>query len=73
MLQNRQTFKEMTSNIIHIVALGGGFKCPRKIHLNTQCAPDFSRLNVIRGADYAHHITTHPSEIADLPTALRPI
>ena len=39
MLQNRQTFKEMTSNIIHIVALGGGFKFPRKIHLNTQCPP----------------------------------
>ena len=26
----------MTSNIIHIVALGVGFKCPHKIHLNTQ-------------------------------------
>ena len=26
----------MTSNIIYIVALGGGFKCPNKIHLNTQ-------------------------------------
>ena len=27
----------MTSNMIYIVALGGGFKYPRKIHLNTQC------------------------------------
>ena len=27
----------MTSNTIYIVALGFGFKCPRKIHLNTQC------------------------------------
>ena len=72
-LQNYQNFIEMTSNMIYIVAFGSGFKCPRKIHLNTQCAPDFSRLNVIRGADYAHHITTHPSEIPDLPTALRPI
>ena len=27
----------MTSNMIYIVALGSGFKCPRKIHLNTQC------------------------------------
>ena len=27
----------MTSNMICIVALGVGFKCPRKIHLNTQC------------------------------------
>ena len=26
----------MTSNIIYIVAFGVGFKCPRKIHLNTQ-------------------------------------
>ena len=29
----------MTSNMISIVALGVGFKCPRKIHLNTQCSP----------------------------------
>ena len=29
----------MTSNMIYIVALGVGFKCPRKIHLNTQCPP----------------------------------
>ena len=26
----------MTSNMIYIVALGVGFKCPRKIHLNAQ-------------------------------------
>ena len=26
----------MTSNMIYIVALGVGLKCPRKIHLNTQ-------------------------------------
>ena len=25
--------------MIYIVALGVGFKCPRKIHLNTQCPP----------------------------------
>ena len=35
-LQNYQKFIELTSNMIYIVALGGGFKCPRKIHLNTQ-------------------------------------
>ena len=35
-LQNYQHFIEMTSNIIYIVALGVGLKCPRKIHLNTQ-------------------------------------
>ena len=28
----------MTSNMIYIFALGVGFKCPRKIHLNTQCS-----------------------------------
>ena len=38
-LQNYQNFIEMTSNMIYIVAHGGGFKCPRKIHLNTQCPP----------------------------------
>ena len=36
-LQNYQNLIEMTSNIFIIIAFGGGFKCPRKIHLNTQC------------------------------------
>ena len=36
-LQNYQFFSEMTSNMIYIVAFGVGLKCPRKIHLNTQC------------------------------------
>ena len=36
-LQNYQKCIEMTSNMIYIVALGVGLKCPRKIHLNTQC------------------------------------
>ena len=27
----------VSSNMIYIVALDGGFKCPSKIHLNTQC------------------------------------
>ena len=35
-LQNYHNFIEMTSNVIYIVAFGGGLKCPRKIHLNTQ-------------------------------------
>ena len=35
-LQNYPKFLEMTSNMIHIVALGVGFKCPRKTHFNTQ-------------------------------------
>ena len=37
-LQNYQNFIEMTSNMIYIVAFGGGLKCPHKIHLNTQCS-----------------------------------
>ena len=36
-LQNYQNLIEMTSNIIYIVALAVGLKCPHKIHLNTQC------------------------------------
>ena len=36
-LQNYQKLIEITWNMIYIVALGGGFKYPRKIHLNTQC------------------------------------
>ena len=35
-LQNYQKFIVLTSKMIYIVALGVGFKCPRKIHLNTQ-------------------------------------
>ena len=36
-LQNYQNVTEMTSNMIYIVAFGGGLKYPHKIHLNTQC------------------------------------
>ena len=38
-LQNYQKFIVLTSNMIYIVALVVGFKCPHKIHLNTQCPP----------------------------------
>ena len=38
-LQNYQKFIVLTSNMIYIVALGVGFKCPCKIHMNTQCPP----------------------------------
>ena len=46
-LQKYQTFIEVTSNMIYIVAIGVGFKCPRKIHLNTWCPPSlrFSDLS----------------------------
>mgnify|MGYP001455518152 CR=1 FL=1 len=36
-LQYYQNLKEMTSNTFYNVAFVVGFKCPRKIHLNTQC------------------------------------
>ena len=42
-LQYYQNLKEMTSNTFHIVAFVVGFKCPRKIHLNTQWGGDASR------------------------------
>ena len=45
-LQNYQKLIEITSNMIYIVALGGGFKCPCNIHLNTQW----------RGGGGNHHI-----------------
>ena len=38
-LQNHQTFTEMTSNIIYIFVFGFGLKCSHKIHFNTQCPP----------------------------------
>ena len=34
----------MTSNMIYIVALVVGFKCPRKIYLNTQCPPPLKKF-----------------------------
>ena len=38
-------FIEMTSNMIYVVALGVGFKCLRKIHLNTQWEGGGRNLN----------------------------
>ena len=35
----------MTSYMIYIVALGVGFKCPRKIHFNTQWGGGDARLD----------------------------
>ena len=36
-LQNYQTFIEITANMIYLVALGLGLKCLHKVHLNTEC------------------------------------
>ena len=35
-LQNYQTFIEITANMNYLVALGLGLKCLSKVHLNTQ-------------------------------------
>ena len=43
-LQNYQNFIEMTSNMIDIVALGGGFKSPHKIYLNTHFRRPWSNV-----------------------------
>ena len=73
-LQNYQNIIEMTSNMIYTVALGGGFKCPRKIHLNTQCLPAQVGIGLTDmlnlgggGTNYAHQINICP-----LPRILRP-
>ena len=55
-LQKYQTFLEVTSNMIYIVAIGGSFKCPHKIQLNTR------RHIVI--------LLVAPLGFSDLPTAL---
>ena len=71
----------MTSNMIYIVAFGGGLKCLRKIRLKTQWGAgaggvrEIDSMSTRRGggagkADYAHHITTRPPRFADLPTSL---
>ena len=46
-LQNYQHFIEMSSKMIYIVAFGGGWKCPRKIHLNTHFLADKLTLIII--------------------------
>ena len=61
----------MTSSMIHIVALGGGFKCPRKIHLNTQCPPlivtGLTNLLPKIGGDYIDPIHAGaPARLADI-------
>jgi hypothetical protein len=45
-LQNYPNLIEITSNVIYIVALGVGLKCPHKIHLNTQWGLGTKHLEV---------------------------
>ena len=42
--------------MIYIVALGGGLKCPRKIHLNPQCPPPLKYVKVIYEYPYLNKI-----------------
>ena len=48
--------------MIYIVALGGGFKCPRKIHLNTQCPTSFSAHTSIESPFKLMEISWHENE-----------
>ncbi len=66
-LQNYQIILEMTSNMIHIFALGVGFNCLRKIHLNTQCPRsiicrhNFNKFgkNICKKNVYAEKLSKH--------------
>ena len=64
----------MTSNMIYTVALGVGLKCPRKIHLNTQCPPSPSMFiscsTSIPDSRVVHHtsyIPKRPQKIENSP------
>jgi hypothetical protein len=71
-LQNYQNFIEMTLNMIYIVALGVGLKCPHKIHSGRSHAggvgglkpPQFSadQLTLSRpgGTHYPHPVLVAP-------------
>ena len=67
-LQNYQNFIEMTSKMIHIVALGVGLKCPRKIHLNTQWAGGIDPLPLClsASADPTNYLMTICKEKAGM-------
>ena len=47
--------------MIYIVALGVGFKCPRKIHLNTQCPLSLNLFQLGRDNFYHHNSISRPS------------
>ena len=49
-LQNYQSFIEMTSNIIYIVAHGSGLKCPHKMHFGFEhTVPFFPCFGITEG------------------------
>ena len=56
-LQNYQNFIEMTANMIYIVALCVGLKCPCKIHLNTQCGEGRLSPPITTGTPNVFHLS----------------
>ena len=60
--QNYQKFIVLTSNMIYIIALGIGFKCPRKIHLNTEWGGGGQKSPILR----RHSLWTAPKSITQL-------
>ena len=79
-LQNYYNFVEMTSNMIYIVAFDVGFKCPRKIHLNTQCPPPalcpppmaLHAQTLYRTAEVCRKIMALAFPLAELELVVRP-
>ena len=59
-LQNYQKKLEMTSNMLYNLGLGVGYKCPRKIHLNTQCRKNTSYKRAATAAQWSILRKYHP-------------
>ena len=71
-LQNYQNFIELTSNMIYIVALVVGLKCPQKVHLNTLCPPPTSlcRDRKDKNAEIDNLLVAVAPRFLDLPPPL---
>ena len=70
-LKNYQTFIEMTSNMIYIVALGGGFKCPRKIpQCPTHAVPPMVEIGLSDLPKYGGYHGTPCTPGSDRPVQL---
>ena len=64
----------MTTNMICIAAFGVGLKCPRKIHLNTQCPPPnyclYKKENKQMNMQYISSLPLPTPFFSDLPPYL---
>ena len=58
-LQNYQKFIILTSNMIFIVALGVGFKCPRKIHLTPITPSNAAPFTTTQQRKLCHTVWTY--------------